>query len=158
MRWYKGKKRLAKKLLGKQLWLIKWALTIKPGDYIATCEGCNRKVTEVEYDWINEGLFRRGKKNKTRVICEVRFTDTNGQWHNCPGGGCAYPAETPEQVTAYFKEITTCWPEKYEKMEVGTFATDPPKIRGVKIVKGYFEDSLTPQLAALAHRSPARFL
>jgi hypothetical protein len=38
-------------------------------------------------------------------------------------------------------------PEQYEKMAVGTFATKPPKIRGVRIVKGYFEDSLTPALA-----------
>lgn len=39
-------------------------------------------------------------------------------------------------------------PEKFEALDVGTFATDPPRIRGVKIVKGYFEDSLTPALAA----------
>ena len=39
-------------------------------------------------------------------------------------------------------------PEKYEKIGVGTFACDPPRIRGVRIVKGYFEDSLTPELAA----------
>lgn len=39
-------------------------------------------------------------------------------------------------------------PEKYEKLEPGTFKTKPPSIMGVKMVKGYFEDSLTPQLAA----------
>ncbi|MEA5577332.1 TylF/MycF/NovP-related O-methyltransferase [Anabaena sp. UHCC 0451] len=37
--------------------------------------------------------------------------------------------------------------EKFENAEVGTFACEPPKIPGVKIVKGYFEDSLTPELA-----------
>lgn len=39
-------------------------------------------------------------------------------------------------------------PEKYEKLAPGTFKTEPPRIMGVKIVKGYFEDSLTPELAA----------
>jgi hypothetical protein len=38
-------------------------------------------------------------------------------------------------------------PEKFAELEAGTFACDPPRIRGVKIVKGYFEDSLTPELA-----------
>jgi hypothetical protein len=39
-------------------------------------------------------------------------------------------------------------PEKFENLEIGTFATEPPHIRGVNIVKGYFEDSLTDELAA----------
>jgi hypothetical protein len=43
-------------------------------------------------------------------------------------------------------------PEKYEGAEVGTFECEPPKIRGVEIVKGYFEDSLTPELAARVKR------
>lgn len=38
-------------------------------------------------------------------------------------------------------------PEGYEKLKPGTFACEPPRIRGVRIVKGYFEDSLTPELA-----------
>jgi Macrocin-O-methyltransferase (TylF) len=38
-------------------------------------------------------------------------------------------------------------PEKYENLEVGHFAGTPPKIRGVKIVKGYFDATLTPDLA-----------
>jgi methyltransferase family protein len=38
-------------------------------------------------------------------------------------------------------------PEKYENLEVGYFACKPPRIRGVEIVKGYFETSLTPELA-----------
>ncbi|MEJ3652707.1 TylF/MycF/NovP-related O-methyltransferase [Actinomycetes bacterium KLBMP 9759] len=39
-------------------------------------------------------------------------------------------------------------PEAYEHLAAGTFATKPPTLRGVRIVQGYFEDSLTPQLAA----------
>ena len=38
--------------------------------------------------------------------------------------------------------------EKFENAEVGMFACDPPKARGVRIVEGYFEESLTPELAA----------
>jgi Macrocin-O-methyltransferase (TylF) len=38
-------------------------------------------------------------------------------------------------------------PEKFENAEVGTFACKPPRIRGVEIVEGYFQDSLTEELA-----------
>jgi len=112
-RLYKGKKRLAKKLLApRRQKLLLWALSIKPGDYIATCEGCNRKVEKIEESWANEGGWRRGKPNKTWVLNEVVFIDTNGRMHHCPGGGCAYPAETPEEVVDYHKEWAF-----YEKRE-----------------------------------------
>ncbi|MGD0731137.1 MAG: TylF/MycF/NovP-related O-methyltransferase [Terracidiphilus sp.] len=42
--------------------------------------------------------------------------------------------------------------EKFENAEVGTFACEPPRIPGVEIVKGFFEDSLTPELAARVGR------
>src|SRR5262249_23229120 len=34
--------------------------------------------------------------------------------------------------------------EKFEKLEAGSFACEPPRIRGTKIIEGYFEDTLTP--------------
>lgn len=43
-------------------------------------------------------------------------------------------------------------PEKYEKLEPGVFKTKPPRLLGVKMVKGYFQDSLTPELAAKVKR------
>ncbi len=43
-------------------------------------------------------------------------------------------------------------PEKFENAEAGTFACKPPRIRGVEIVKGYFEESLTRELAARVGR------
>ena len=63
------------------------------------------------------------------------------------------------------KEIFACdsfkgLPEKYENLGVGAFACAPPSIPGVHIVEGYFEDSLTPELArrvgrvALASSTP----
>jgi predicted O-methyltransferase YrrM len=39
-------------------------------------------------------------------------------------------------------------PEKFENLKIGAFATEPPHIPGVNIVKGSFEDSLTDELAA----------
>jgi hypothetical protein len=42
--------------------------------------------------------------------------------------------------------------EKFENAEVGAFACDPPRIPGVEIVKGFFEESLTPELAARVGR------
>ncbi|MGD0638735.1 MAG: TylF/MycF/NovP-related O-methyltransferase, partial [Nitrososphaerales archaeon] len=38
-------------------------------------------------------------------------------------------------------------PQKFENAEVGAFAGPIPRIPGVQIVKGYFDDSLTPELA-----------
>lgn len=37
--------------------------------------------------------------------------------------------------------------EDYEHLKKGTFATEVPKLRGVRIVNGFFEDTLTDQLA-----------
>jgi Methyltransferase domain len=56
------------------------------------------------------------------------------------------------QVGESPKKIFACdsfegMPEKYENLEVGYFACKPPRIRGVEIVKGYFQTSLTPELA-----------
>jgi hypothetical protein len=53
---------------------------------------------------------------------------------------------------ARHKQIFACdsfkgLPERFEKAEVGTFACKPPRIRGVQIVKGYFQDSLDNELA-----------
>lgn len=39
-------------------------------------------------------------------------------------------------------------PEDYEHLKAGTFASDVPRLRGIRIVKGFFEDTLTPELAA----------
>jgi len=39
-------------------------------------------------------------------------------------------------------------PEKYENAEIGTFAGPVPRIAGVEIIKGYFDASLTDEVAA----------
>lgn len=116
--------------------LINWALTIKPGDYIATCEGCNRKVEEVNVWWESKTDFPHIQEyphldEKGYFIYEVEFIDTNGRIHVCPGGGCALPKETPEEVTEYFRSIVSHdspnsfseeqekewgWCEKFEKI------------------------------------------
>jgi hypothetical protein len=106
MKLYKGKKRLAMRMMSaRHRDLMQWALSIRPGDYIATCEGCNRKVAKIDFiEWRNEGWWSLRRPNKTWFIGEIDFLDTHGRLHACPGGGCAYPAETPEQVTNYFRE------------------------------------------------------
>ncbi|WP_322761613.1 TylF/MycF/NovP-related O-methyltransferase [Frankia sp. Cr2] len=38
-------------------------------------------------------------------------------------------------------------PTGYENIAKGTFATPVPRLHGIRIVKGFFEDSLTPALA-----------
>lgn len=57
-----------------------------------------------------------------------------------------------QQPAGSRKKIYACdsfrgLPEKFEKAEVGTFACDPPNIPGVELVIGYFDQSLTPELA-----------
>src|SRR5262249_14591992 len=57
-----------------------------------------------------------------------------------------------DQVGGRHKKIFACdsfkgLTEKFENAEVGTFACEPPIIPGVEIVEGYFQDSLTPELA-----------
>lgn len=57
-----------------------------------------------------------------------------------------------QQLTGTRKKIYACdsfkgLPEKFEKAEVGTFACEPPDIPGVELVIGYFDQSLTPELA-----------
>jgi hypothetical protein len=56
------------------------------------------------------------------------------------------------QILGPRKEIFACdsflgLPERYENLDVGAFAAAPPKIRGVHIIEGSFDDSLTPDLA-----------
>jgi hypothetical protein len=56
------------------------------------------------------------------------------------------------QIAGPRKRIFACdsfegLPEPYENVGVGAFAATPPRIRGVEIVEGRFEDSLTPELA-----------
>ncbi len=55
-----------------------------------------------------------------------------------------YPTEAKKRIYACdsFEGLR----EKFENAEVGTFKTEPPRIRGVNIVKGYFEESLTNEL------------
>ena len=102
---YKGKKRLAMRhLYASKRKVLQWALTIKPGDYVATCEGFNRKVERIEYCWANFGLWHAKGQNKTWFLDEVIFHDTSGRMHYCPGGGCAYPKETNEQITTYWRD------------------------------------------------------
>lgn len=98
---WRGKKRLAIKLGSHKpdhIEMMVWAMSIKPGDYINTCGGCNRQVAEIEPRWENEGHWSRSKPNKTWVLFEVGFTDVRGQYHICPGGGCAGPKYSLDEL------------------------------------------------------------
>lgn len=109
--WY-GKSRLAKSYMGYSKNILEWAITIRPSDWIATCEGCNRQVAKIEYKWSNVGessgklrdnKWVRGRRNGTWVLHEVWFTDTRGGFHCCPGGGCALPKESIQEIEEYHK-------------------------------------------------------
>ena len=105
MRVWRCRKRLAKKLCHPASWrLQEWMRSVAVGDYIATCDGCNRKVAGIEY------LVRRWRGHKVishlKIMDEILFTDSRGHWHHFPGGGCAYPVEDRETVISYFRELT----------------------------------------------------
>lgn len=98
-RLWRGKARL-----GRDAYLVRnlaWTLQLKVGDYVATCEGHNRKVAELRFHWRNEGVSRRRRPNRTWYLSEVEVIDSRGRYHTCPG--CVWLKETPERVTAYFK-------------------------------------------------------
>lgn len=124
---WKGRKREAKRLLGgvKRQEQLRWAMSIEPGDYIGTCDGCNRQVTDVEIGVSNAGTWLRGRAGRTEVVTEVRFTDSLGNWHFCPGGGCAYPPKTPEAVTEYFRG----WAYNSEDMLRDWFGSDEKRLQ-----------------------------
>ena len=102
---WRGKKRIALKWLAS--WekpQLEWAINIKPGDWIGTCNGCNRQVVDIQYRWYSSRCYNPcGTNIKTQIISEVRFEDTNGRWHYCPGGGCAFPVESIDEIESYYK-------------------------------------------------------
>lgn len=103
---WRGKKRLAVPMVNESdidTQLLRWAMTVKPGDYIYTCEGCNRKVEEIEVLWANEGLWNRRRRNNTYFLREVEFTDTHGRIHDATN--CAYPPVSVESIVKYFREF-----------------------------------------------------
>ena len=73
------------------------------------------------------------------------------------GGSTRVIRGTADRMERYYgraarKRIFACdsfqgLPESYEGLAVGHFAGEPPKIRNVEFVQGYFEDSLTEELA-----------
>lgn len=99
-RLWRGKRRLVHKL-EKGLSRLRWTLSLKPGDYVAMCRGYNVRVQEVTYFWANEGAYRRRRPNKTWYLEDVRIEDVYGNLHYA--NSCCWPAETPEQVTEYFR-------------------------------------------------------
>ncbi len=103
---FHGKKRLCKKSIRRDWRILNWAITVKVGDYIGTCTGTNAQVAKIEYHWANEGA-RRYKPNRSWYLDEIGFHDTKGGFHFCPGGGCAFPPESPEQILKYYQEN---WP------------------------------------------------
>jgi predicted O-methyltransferase YrrM len=78
------------------------------------------------------GVF---KGHSTRVIRDELYR--SAVWDRTQRGKRIYACDSFEGL-----------PEQYEHLSAGTFATPVPRLKGVRIVKGFFEDSLTPALAA----------
>lgn len=122
-RLYRGKRRFNAKFIRYTAKHLSWALDLKPGDYVATCEGCNRQVKEIQISWSNTGDFNKNwhKKNTKEsrqtqhwFINEITVIDTHGNSHGV--GYCCYPKETRQQVIDFFKE---CYLQDVEADEFG---------------------------------------
>lgn len=97
MRLYRGRitKRFAKKYLGKRIWKkLQWAITLKEGDVVHTCDGYNKNITKIEFEYIDH---IRGKSMKGRTLivdCVLNFEDDSV----CSVTHCCSPAWTKEQI------------------------------------------------------------
>ena len=104
---------------------------VEPVSYDLVIEIATRLAYRVPGNIIEFGVFKGGS---TRVLRRALRQLQRGQ------------------ILGPRKEIFACdsfkgLPEKYENLGVGAFACAPPSIPGVHIIEGYFEDSLTPELA-----------
>lgn len=89
--------------------MLYWALKLKPGDIFGACTGFNHIVASTE---VVRCSYERGW-----YIAEVAITDTRGQWHHCPGGGCAHPAYRREDILHFLREYTQDeWAEHQVKL------------------------------------------
>lgn len=103
---YRGKKRYCWPWLSCRD-LLNWAISVKVGDYIATCTGFNEKVAKIEYVWSNVGWYHREKMDNNWFLNEVIFHNATGGVHYCPGGGCALPRQSNEKIVSYYQND---WP------------------------------------------------
>lgn len=82
---------------------ILWGASLKPGDVVASCTGFNVRIATIEphrvhaHYWLGNGFSRNGW-----WIQDFRITDSEGDWHTLPGGGCVMPRETVDQIRAYW--------------------------------------------------------
>ena len=124
--WTGRKRKAFKHIWKRRVPILNWAISINPGDWIATCEGTNRQVKNIEYHWITLG-------QRTSVLFEVVFTDAHDTIHYCPGGGCALPRESIEAIEAYYKN----W---IKAAEDNSFAWDDGSFKNqLELMKERFE-------------------
>jgi len=99
-------------------------------DRALVLEMCTRLALRVPGNFIEFGVYQG---DSTKVIARTLRKHSRG----------AGPRERRFFALDSFEGLR----ESYENCEVGTFACEMPRIRGVEIVKGYFEDTLTGTFA-----------
>jgi hypothetical protein len=106
MKIYRGKWKYARRHYWEgKLKLVTWALTLKPGDYFASCVGCNRQIKSIKVQWQNDGYYMYERYNKHWFINNIVLEDTKGRVHYVDSGGCALPAESNETIYRYFESL-----------------------------------------------------
>jgi hypothetical protein len=105
MRLYRGSKfAFYRRVPRWQRELLKWVVTLKPGDVFGACTGLNHYVKEIKIHWRRIG-------RRSRFIEEVCLIDTTDRWHWAPGGGCVCKPYTVEEIKTFFIEGLEYWEE-----------------------------------------------
>ena len=121
-------------MLGEQYWktemttreheLLEWAIQQKPGDLYNGCDYYNHVIDQIKFEYmavmqcideVTKELFglccedyftEKGMgKYENWVLSGVCFINKDGTQHVCPGGGCAVPPFTVDEIKQAFPEI-----------------------------------------------------
>lgn len=105
---WQGNSKLARKYSSYDP-MLSWAITIKKGDWVGACDGCNRQVADIQYEWSNVGsYFIKPRQTNTWVLTDVIFVDTHGRKHYTIPGHCVFPKQSCQEIENYFRSWIEC--------------------------------------------------
>ena len=110
---YRGRRRVAKKWTNLDDTPLTEFIKYTIGDVIHTCDGFNRKIVDIRYEWVRLG-------RKTSVLDEIVFFDVNDRMHIVMGNkerhSCVSHRVDPDKIRAYWRRV---WLEADETKDDG---------------------------------------
>ncbi len=107
--------------------LMEWAVNVKPGDLYHGCDAYNHVVSKSEIYYgivametddetgevygpcFNKHIKTNDLDNHSDwIVVEVDFQSEDGSCHTCPGGGCAEPPASLEEVKEWQQRAKSC--------------------------------------------------